>query len=320
MKQTGANMGMLGYKLHNFGDRGADSPDEAPVIAGIAHAAIFSGSDCTRANGYIKKLFRTKKAYTSSVEATEHTTMCMNSDAANKDDFGAAVMAVERLEEVVARTKRGIGIPLMSVVIDTYNSRRFVREYMGTRLKDRILASGGVMVMRPDSGDPTVEPSMVAKDVEATFGATVNAAGYKVLNPSTSVIQGDGLRVDTIESIILGWVNAGYSMDSFVMGMGGGITHFGSRDDFSFSMKTVACMDANGVWRRLLKDPVTDAGKRSLSGLVRCIEVDGQLKVVDMTDSPAEYFQESAGWKQWVKNGDRVNFQDFDEVKERASA
>lgn len=319
LEKTG-NPELINYKLHNFGDRGADSPDEAPVIAGIAHAALFDGSDCTRVNGYIKKMYRTKRAYTSSVEATEHSVMCANSDAANRDDFGAAKMAVERLYAVVERTNRGIGIPLMSVVIDTYDSRRFVRDYMGGTFKEAIQNSGGVMVFRPDSGDATVEPSMVARDVESTFGATVNAKGYKVLAPCTSVIQGDGIRIDTIRPVLQGWVNSGFSTDSLTLGMGAGITHFGARDDFSFSMKAVALCDANG-WRRLLKEPITDLGKKSLSGLVRNKEDEnGNLVTYDCIDNPEEFFQEGPGWKLWVKDGERINFQDFDEVQSRARA
>lgn len=320
MEMTGADMSMLNYKLHNFGDRGADSPDEAPVIAGIAHAAIFDGSDCTRANRYIKALYRTEKAYTSSVEATEHSVMCANSDAVNKDDRGAAVMAVNRLKKVVERTKRGIGIPLLSVVIDTYDSRRFVRDYMGTDYKDEIINSGGVMVFRPDSGDPKIEPGMVGKDIEATFGVTVNEKGYKVLHPSTAVIQGDGIRIDTIDGVLNGWVSAGFSMDRFTLGMGSGVTHEGGRDDFSFSMKATATNDGTG-WKRLLKEPITDAGKKSLSGLVRCREdANGNLEVFDaiVEGSIDSFLTETSGWKLWFKDGERMTVQTFDEVQSRA--
>jgi nicotinamide phosphoribosyltransferase len=309
---------LINYKLHNFGDRGADSPNEAPVIAGIAHAALFDGSDCTRANGYIKKMYRADRAYTSSVEATEHSVMCANSDAAARDDFGAAKMAVDRLLAVVERTNRGIGVPLMSVVIDTYDSRRFVRDYMGGVFKETIQNSGGVMVFRPDSGDPTVEPGMVARDVEATFGASINSKGYKVLAPCTSVIQGDGIRIDTIRPVLQGWVDAGYSTNSLVLGMGAGITHFGARDDFSFSMKAVALCDENG-WRRLLKEPITDLGKKSLSGLVRNKEdKNGILVTYDCLDNPAEFFQEGPGWRLWYKNGERQFIQTFDSVRNLA--
>jgi nicotinamide phosphoribosyltransferase len=320
MQKTGANMAMLNYKLHNFGDRGADSPDEAAVIAGIAHAALFDGSDCTRANGYIKALFNSTKAYTSSVEATEHSVMCAHSDADKRDDFGAAKMAVKRLHAVVARTKRGIGIPLLSVVIDTYNARRFVREYMGETFREEIKNSGGVMVMRPDSGDATVEPALVAKDVEDTFGATENSAGYKVLAPCTAVIQGDGIRINTIEPVLEGFTGKGYSMDSLTLGMGAGVTHEGARDDFSFSMKAIAMMDANG-WRSLVKEPITDLGKKSLRGLVRPFELEsGELEVHDCTDNPASFFVDGPGWRLWSKDGERIRFQDFDEVQTRARA
>jgi nicotinamide phosphoribosyltransferase len=321
MELTGADMSMLDYKLHNFGDRGADSPNEAPVIAGIAHAALFSGSDCTRANGYIKKLYNTTKAYTSSVEATEHSVMCANSDAATKSDWGAALMSIDRLYAVVERSKRGIGIPLMSVVIDTYDSRRFVRDYIGTQLKDKVINSGGVYVFRPDSGDPTIEPGMVGRDIESTFGVTINDKGYKVLKPYTAVIQGDGNRIDTYRGVIQGWIDAGFSMDNFTLGMGSGITHDNARDDFSFSMKATAIMIGD-IWKRLSKDPVTDSGKKSLSGLVRCKEdSDGELVVYDALQN-SEFFtfdKESAGWRCWFRDGFREYRQSFDEVRQRAN-
>ena len=321
MEMTGADMTGLDYKVHNFGDRGAAGANEAAVLAGIAHAALFSGSDCTRANGYIKKIYNTSKAYTSSIEATEHSVTCANSDAGERDDFGGAQMAVNRLYSVVERTKRGIGIPLLSVVIDTYDSRRFVRDYMGTQFKEAILNSGGKMIFRPDSGDPTVEPSLVAKDVEDTFGASVNAAGYKVLHPQTGVIQGDGINIETMESVIQGWVNAGYSMDSLALGMGHGTTNYGARDDFSFSMKGVALFDGSR-WIRLLKEPITDMGKKSLTGLVRCREVNGELQVFDALKNGDEYnfANESVGWQLYYEDGYQKYRTTFDEVRVRAQA
>jgi nicotinamide phosphoribosyltransferase len=323
MIRSGADLSMLDWKCHNFGDRGADGAEEAAVLAGIAHATMFNGSDCTRANGYIKALYGTDKAYTSSVEATEHSVMCANSDAASRDDFGAAQMAVKRLHKVVERTKRGIGIPLLSVVIDTYDSRRFVRNYMGGVFKEEIINSGGVMVFRPDSGDPTVEPGLVGNDVETTFGlAGLSDTGHKILHPATAVIQGDGIHVvtGTLRSVLEGWVDqAGYSMQSLTLGMGGGTTHDGSRDDFSFSMKAVALCDSNG-WRHLLKDPVADHSKRSLSGLVRCVETSaGEIDVIDfMGTRSAGFFESTPGWRLWSKDGQRLYRQSFDDVQARA--
>lgn len=322
MELTGSDMSTLDYKFHNFGDRGADSPHEAPIMAGISHAALFSGSDCARANIFIKTLYKTTKVYTSSVVATEHSVMCAHSDATKKDDFGAAKMAVDRLKAVVERSKRGIGIPLMSVVIDTYNSRRFVRNYMGETFKDAIIASGGKMVMRPDSGVVTIEPALVAKDLDETFGSTINAAGYKNPHPSVGIIQGDGIRIDTLDPVLKAFTDAGYSIDYLVTGAGSGITHEGGRDDFSFSMKAVARYDGTN-WIRLLKEPATDLGKKSLTGLVRCFEDDnGELQVRDyLSGSPFpmnEFLQSGPGWRLWYENGYQTYSQSFDSVRDYA--
>jgi nicotinamide phosphoribosyltransferase len=323
MDETGTDRAGVNYKLHNFGDRGADSPDEAATIAGIAHAALFDGSDCVRAPRYIRAMFKDDPNYviTTSVEATEHSVTTMNSDSSNQDDFGAAKMAVKRLQAVVDRTKKGIGIPVLSVVIDTYDSRRFVRDYMGTQLKDEILATGGVVVFRPDSGDPTVEPSLVAQDIEATFGLDgVTKTGHKILNRQTSVIQGDGLNVFTIDDILGGWVNAGYSMDSFLVGMGGGVTNHGGRDDFSFSMKAVAWMKKDATsWENLLKEPKTDKGKKSLSGLVYVAKEGENLvtKTLSNDTMPDQLsdLMDSDVWVKWCENGVRVHYQSFESVR-----
>ncbi len=322
-EMTGTDPSAVDYMLHNFGDRGADSPNEAPVMAGMAHAALFDGSDCLRANGYIKTIYGTSIPSTSSVEATEHSIMCAHSDAPNRDDWGAALMAVDRLYAAVTRSKCGIGIPALSVVIDTYDSRRFVGKYLGVLLKDEILNSGGKMIARPDSGNPCIEPGLVGKDWEATFGVTlrtVNGETYKVLHPQNGVIQGDGIRVDTWKGVVVGWINAGFAMDNFCLGAGSGITHDGSRDDFSFSMKSIASC-VRGRWTPELKDPNTDSGKKSLSGLVRCRENnDGELEVYDALQEGTifSFLDSTPGWRLWYKDGYREYRQAWQEVKQRS--
>lgn len=315
MKSTGAEMGMLDYKLHNFGDRGADGYDAA-IMAGIAHAALFNGSDCMAANRYIKEIYKTDKAYLSSVDATEHSVMCSWSDAEAKDDFGAAVMAVERLEAVVERTRRGIGIPLMSVVIDTYDSHRFVDEYLGKRLKQRILDSGGVLVARPDSGDPTVEPIEIVKLLDKNFGSTENSRGYKVLHPSVRVIQGDGINSRSITDIMSELKAAGYSMDNLTFGMGGGLTHEAGRDEFSFSQKATARYNGE-QWISLLKEPKTDSGKKSLSGCV-FVDADAEGKPFVSSETKSAAQRLNKRWKMYYRDGEHVINDTFDEVRERA--
>lgn len=315
---TGSNMSMLEYKLHNFGDRGADGEDSA-IMAGIAHAALFSGSDCTSAGRYIKAIYRTNKNYLSSVDATEHSVMCSNSDAKNEDDWYAAVMAVERLEEAVHRSLRGVGIPLQSVVIDTYDDERFVKDYIGTKLKERIINSGGKMVLRPDSGDPRTKPIEVVRWLDETFGCTaMTSEGYQVLHPSVGVIQGDGINESSITDILDNMINERYSIDNIVFGMGGGLTHGGSRDQFSFSMKATARQNHHG-WVDLLKQPKTDLNKTSLKGLVRTrLNSDGSVDKNYVVNDRSELDLVGPGWRRYFVNGEVDYVPNFDEVRSRA--
>jgi nicotinamide phosphoribosyltransferase len=315
----------ISYMLHNFGDRGADAP-EAAVLAAMAHAMLFNGSDCLQANRYIKKLYRTQKNYTSSIDASEHYTMTSNSNCAKKDDYGAAVMMVEQLEAAVRRVNEtGIGIPFVSVVIDTFDDIRFADEYLGQLLKDRIINSGGRLIGRPDSGDATTKPAEIGTIFRNRFGATTNAAGFDVLHPAIGVIQGDGVVVQTHEAIIKGWVfNGGFSLDNFCMGMGSGVTHDGRRDDFSFSVKAIANKLSNGHWQSLLKDPKTDSGKKSLTGLARCRENQtGELEVIDnLKEFSGEMtmWVDQPGWRSYFDTGFREYRQSFDDVQARARA
>jgi nicotinamide phosphoribosyltransferase len=278
-EKTGSPVEMAEYGLHNFGDRGADSI-EASAWSGLGHAFVFSGSDSLKTNLNIKRLYGTTKAYMSSVEATEHSTMCMNSDAANRNDYGAAVMAVERLEAVVARTKeRGIGIPLMSVVIDTYDDKRFVRDFLGSpELKERIKNSGGKLVLRPDSGDPLTNPIEILNLAGEVFGFTINEQGYKVLPPYVGVLQGDGINQESLVQILDNVLAAGWASGNIVFGMGGGLTHEAGRDEFSFSQKATGMSLENdplnvAAWIDMKKEPITDRKKSSHSGyLVNVVE------------------------------------------------
>lgn len=316
---TGGNLDLLDYKVHNFGDRGANSPDETPVLKGIAHAVLFSGSDCTRVNRYIKTMYNTSKAYTSSVEATEHTTMCLNSNAEERDDFGAMKMVMRRLHAVVKRAANGIGLPIISAVPDTYDDERFVTQYVA-EFKEEIEQSGGRLVVRPDSGIPEEKLPQVLGWLENIFNAKVNAAGYRNLPGCIGALYGDGMNPETFEPVVKAATDAGYCTDNYLLGQGAGITNFGGRDDLSFSMKTIAECRVDG-WHRVLKEPKSDMKKKSLSGLVRCREDEqGNLQVFDaMADgSVYEMFTPAPGHRRWLNEGRREWRQQFDDVRARA--
>lgn len=319
MLLTGSDMSMLEYKVHYFGDRAASSPDETPVLKAIAHAMLFSGSDSLRANGYIKVMYNTAKVYTTSVEATEHTTICLNSDAETRDDRGGMDMVMDRLHELVKQAKAGIGIPVISTVPDTYDDERFVRIYVAG-YKVEIENSGGRLVVRPDSGIPEKKLPEVLGWLEEIFGVALNKKDYRNLPPCIGALYGDGMNVYTFEAPIKAATDAGYSVDNYLLGMGDGIANEGSRDKLSFSMKVIAQF-RDGRWSRVLKEPKSDMGKKSLSGLIRNRELDdGTLETFDALKEGCQFdmFTPGPGHRRWLDKGCRDWRQSFDNVRERA--
>lgn len=316
------------YHLHNFGDRGA-SCLEAAILAGIAHATVFSGSDCLSANRYIKSYYNTTKAYLSSVTASEHSATCSNSNADKRDDFPMAVKMVRLWEKKVDKyiAKGSVGVPpIVSVVIDTYDAYRFVREFIGTRLNATIVeiakkCPGAKLVMRPDSGDPTTMPIEIITILMEKFGSTVNAQGMKVLPPYIGVIQGDGINEGSIRKIVDNLEKHNYSLGNIVFGMGGKLVHpEGGRDKYSFAMKGSAQHLEDGTWEDLFKDPITDVGKRSLRGRVttyKCTNT-GKIMAERVELQEVNPFLEDMMVDVYL-NGELMNLCTFDEVRERAN-
>lgn len=253
--------GSLDFKLHDFGFRGASSPESAE-IGGGGHLLSFLGSDTMRAISGLYDYYNLHEEDDASmpafsVIATEHSTMCANSDADRRDDLGALEMSVRILE------KEG---GIVSAVADTYDVFRFV-ERVGGEFKDRIIASGGTFVVRPDSGEPTVIPVQIISQLLDSFGYTVNKKGYKVLPDCIRVLQGDGVNGQTIRVILEKLDELQISAENIVFGMGGALLQHCDRDWLKFAMKGSA-LEVNGEWRDLYKDPITDSVKRSKKGRV----------------------------------------------------
>lgn len=315
----------VNYHLHNFGDRSAHVY-EAAVVAGMAHGVYFDGSDSLVTNRYIKKYYNTKKSYLSSVDASEHSVSCSNSDADKRDDFNMAVKMVRHWEDQIdEHLVDGKGTTVTSVVIDTYDAKRFAREYIGTRLKDTIVeigtTKGGRLVLRPDSGNPVTMPIEILEILLEKFGFTVNEFGYKVLPSYIGVLQGDGINQDSIQDIIAILDEKKISIENIVFGMGSKLVDpEGGRDLFSFAMKSVAQLEEDDKWKDLFKDPITDVGKRSLRGRVttyKC-KVSGKIFAERVELQEINKQLEDMLVDMYI-NGVIMNESNFDEVRERAN-
>ncbi len=326
--QQHAGHRFVDYHLHNFGDRGA-SCYEAAMLASAAHGALFSGSDCSDGNRFVKAYYHTNKSYLSSVMASEHSATCSNSDANKRDDFNMAIKMVRLWEQKVHDylASGSVGIPpIVSVVIDTYDAYRFVREYIGTRLKSTIeeiakSCPGAKLVMRPDSGNPLTMPIEIVEILMDKFGFTVNEQGYKVLPSYIGVIQGDGINEDSIRAIVGNLENKKLSLENLVFGMGGKLVHpEKGRDTYSFAMKGSAQKLIDGTWEDLFKDPITDVSKRSLRGRVTTYKCKVTGKIIAERVELQEVNKQLEDMMVDVYlNGEIKNLCTYDEVRTRAN-
>ena len=90
------------------------------------------------------------------------------------------------------------------------------------------------------------------------------------------VIQGDGVNPESIRQILQNLKDKGWSAENIAFGMGGALLQKGvDRDTMKWAMKANATKRAGDpAWHDVFKDPVTDQGKRSKTG-VQALVKDG---------------------------------------------
>ena len=303
--------GAIDFMLHDFGYRGVSS-DESAQMGALAHMINFQGTDTVAGLIAAMEYYNAEGPVGFSVLASEHSVTCALSDAENRDDFAAAEKMVTLLENRVKETGE---FQIVSAVADTYDVFRFTEEYIGTRLKDRIVNSGGRFVVRPDSGDANTIPVQLVEILLDKFGYEVNEKGYKVLPSCIRVLQGDGINDQTIKNILGLAMTKNIAAENFVFGSGGGLLQHADRDWLKFAMKCSAVQE-NGVWKDVFKDPITDQGKTSLKGRVTTvINQNGEYeckRLENVLDTDEDQLQLV------FENGEILFEQTFEEVRQRA--
>ena len=202
---------------------------------------------------------------------------------------------------------------ILSVVIDSYNYRRFIDEY-AKEFKDQILARDGKVVFRPDSGDPDSVTIDVLEGLDTVFGSTKNAKGYRQLNPKVGTLWGDGIDYNGIRGILYTMRNNHWCADNIVFGMGGGFLQKINRDTQRFAFKSSA-QQRSDVWYDIQKNPL-DTSKKSKSGRLILTSNNGQfetIRVEEATESTVNRL------KPVFVNGLMVNEITFDQVRANAA-
>jgi nicotinamide phosphoribosyltransferase len=240
------------FKLHDFGARGASST-ETSVLGGMSHLVNFMGTDTIE--GIVGAMtYYNAEVCGFSIPASEHSTIT---------SWGREneAKAYENMIDQFAGEGK-----IYACVSDSYNIYDAVERIWGKELKEKVINSGGTLVVRPDSGDPLTVPIEVVRLLMKQFGYTVNSKGFKVLPSCVRVIQGDGINEDSLPQLIDNMIAAGYSIDNIAFGMGGGLLQAWNRDTLKYAMKASARCDDDGVWHDVYKDPIDDKGKLSKKG------------------------------------------------------
>ncbi len=254
---------LIDFKLHDFGFRGSTSVESAG-IGGAAHLVNFLGTDTLAALDVAEDYYDEESAGFS-IPAAEHSTIT---------SWGRENEA-EAFENMLTQFPSG----LVAVVSDSYNIYEACKKIWGEQLREKVLARDGVLVVRPDSGYPPDTVVVVLNILGEKFGYTMNDKGYKVLNPKVRVIQGDGIDYEMLDKVLVAMKIAGWSADNVAFGSGGGLLQKVNRDTQKFAIKC-SYMEVAGEGRDVMKDPITDPGKRSKAGRLALVKIDGEFKTV----------------------------------------
>jgi nicotinamide phosphoribosyltransferase len=168
---------------------------------------------------------------------------------------------------------------IVACVSDSYNVFHACEHIWGEELHDQVLSRDGVLVIRPDSGDPKTIVLSVLEILGRKFGYETNAKGYKVLNPKVRIIQGDGVNYWTIQDVLTTASRAVWSADNISFGMGGALLQQLNRDTQKFAFKC-SHITISGESHEVYKEPVTDQSKGQKRGRLALVRRDHHFKTI----------------------------------------
>lgn len=289
---TGGPKEFIPWQGHDFSFRGMSCVEDA-AVSGAAHLLLFTGTDTIPAIDFLEMYYGADsdtELIGGSVAATEHSVMCMTTPEGEQT-------TILRLAQDIYPTG------ILSVVSDTWDLWRVLTEYLpAPAVKAAILERDGKFVVRPDSGDPV---KIVCGDIDhpygspqykgvvellwETFGGTVNAAGFKELDPHVGVIYGDGINDQRQYAILEGLRQKGFASSNIVLGLGSYTYQYVTRDTDGWAMKATSGVTTSRGRIAIYKDPVTDDGsKKSATGLLCVDNASGKLILEQMVTEERE--------------------------------
>ena len=255
----------INFKLHDFGYRGVSSVESA-AIGGAAHLVNFWGTDTVAAMLCLKYYYPPAEVPLPvnaeiklpvaglSIPAAEHSTITSWGREHELDAF----------KNMLTQYPTG----LVAVVSDSYDVFNACTKLWGSDLKEMILSREGVLVVRPDSGDPPVIVPQLLDLLGEAFKehVTTTSTGHKMLPPQIRMIQGDGISYETLGAILDAMAEKGWAADNLAFGSGGALLQKLNRDTQKCAFKCSEITKGDGSTTLVYKDPITDKGKQSKKG------------------------------------------------------
>lgn len=313
---VGDDYSFIPWQGHDFSFRGMSGVEDA-LMSGAGHLLCFAGTDTIPAIDFLETYYHAdceKELVGGSVAATEHSVMCMGTQDAEIDTFDRLITKV-------------YPAGIVSIVSDTWDFWQVITEFL-PKLKEKILARNGKVVIRPDSGDPV---KIVAGDKDApvdspaykgaiqcmweTFGGTITETGYKLLDGHVGLIYGDGITMERQLAILEALKQKGFASYNVVLGLGSFTYEYVTRDTFGFAMKATYG-EVNGIGRDIFKDPKTDDGtKKSAKGLMQVYtDANGRYALKDQCTWEEE---KQGALKTIFKDGQLLVDYTLDEIRKR---
>jgi len=257
LKETGSPEG-IDFKLVDFGFRGVSSVESA-AVGDLAHLVSFCSTD-TVAGMVAAQSFYGAKMPGASIPASEHSTIT---------SWGRE-HEIDAMKNMLDKYPTG----MVACVSDSFNIYDACDKKWGQILKEQICSRDGILVVRPDSGEPKeIVPELLEK-LAAAFkagtcgpspGTKKNEKGYLVLDPHVRLIQGDGVNTKTVLEILEEVKSRGYSADNVTFGSGGALLQRMDRDTQKIAFKCCQ-ISVKGKKSDVYKDPIHDKGKKSKMG------------------------------------------------------
>jgi nicotinamide phosphoribosyltransferase len=299
---SGEDPAGVNFACHDFGYRGVSS-EQTAALGSAAHLVSFDGTDTVAG---IRLLARDYDGGMSgfSIPATEHSVI--------------VAWGRDREEDAYRHVLETFPTGVVACVSDSYDIFAAVERIWGSDLRDEVLARSGTLVVRPDSGEPAEIVPWVLETLWDRFGGTVNAAGFRVLDPRVRVIQGDGMGLDTIGPLYQTILDRGFSAANLTVGSGGSLLQKVNRDTCQFALKASE-VTVDGRTYGVAKTPVTDANKRSKEGRLKLARTpDGGWETLSSIDHPDRFAAAEDALVTVFEDGDVTRRWTLSEIRERA--